>query len=69
MTVVPHARLRTSLCDLVGVQYPIVQTGMGWVAGPKLVSATANAGALRHFRGKRVLRNSRLQEQRRVHFA
>ena len=46
MTVVPHARLRTSLCDLVGVQYPIVQTGMGWVAGPKLVSATANAGAL-----------------------
>ncbi|NDB04540.1 MAG: nitronate monooxygenase [Acidimicrobiia bacterium] len=46
MTVDPHARLRTSLCDLVGVQYPIVQTGMGWVAGPKLVSATANAGAL-----------------------
>ncbi|MFZ9563761.1 MAG: NAD(P)H-dependent flavin oxidoreductase [Ilumatobacteraceae bacterium] len=46
MTVVPHARLRTSLCDLLGVQYPIVQTGMGWVAGPKLVSATANAGAL-----------------------
>ena len=46
MTVVSHARLRTSLCDLVGVQYPIVQTGMGWVAGPKLVSATANAGAL-----------------------
>lgn len=46
MTVVPHARLHTSLCDLVGVQYPIVQTGMGWVAGPKLVSATANAGAL-----------------------
>ncbi len=46
MTVVPHPRLRTPLCDLVGVEYPIVQTGMGWVAGPKLVSATANAGAL-----------------------
>ena len=46
MTVIPHERLRTSLCDLVGVRYPIVQTGMGWVAGPKLVSATANAGAL-----------------------
>jgi len=34
------------LCDLVGVRYPIVQTGMGWVAGPRLVAATANAGAL-----------------------
>jgi NAD(P)H-dependent flavin oxidoreductase YrpB (nitropropane dioxygenase family) len=34
------------LCDLLGIKYPIIQTGMGWVAGPKLVSATANAGAL-----------------------
>jgi NAD(P)H-dependent flavin oxidoreductase YrpB (nitropropane dioxygenase family) len=38
--------LRTRLCELVGVRYPIVQTGMGWVAGPRLVAATANAGAL-----------------------
>ena len=38
--------LHTALCDLVGVRHPIVQTGMGWVAGPRLVSATANAGAL-----------------------
>lgn len=38
--------LHTRLCDLVGIEVPIVQTGMGWVAGPKLVSATANAGAL-----------------------
>lgn len=41
-----HPRLHTALCDLVGVRYPIVQTGMGWVAGPRLVAATANAGAL-----------------------
>ncbi|MFM8303478.1 MAG: NAD(P)H-dependent flavin oxidoreductase [Actinomycetota bacterium] len=41
-----HPALRTAFCDLVGVEYPIVQTGMGWVAGPRLVSATANAGAL-----------------------
>lgn len=38
--------MRTALCDLVGSRYPIVQTGMGWVAGPKLVSASSNAGAL-----------------------
>ncbi|MER5930557.1 nitronate monooxygenase [Streptomyces sp. NPDC002054] len=38
--------METALTKLVGVRYPIVQTGMGWVAGPRLVSATANAGAL-----------------------
>lgn len=36
----------TALTRLVGVRHPIVQTGMGWVAGPRLVSAAANAGAL-----------------------
>ena len=41
-----HPRLHTSLCELLGVEYPIVQTGMGWVAGPRLTSATSNAGAL-----------------------
>jgi NAD(P)H-dependent flavin oxidoreductase YrpB (nitropropane dioxygenase family) len=41
-----HPRLHTSFCDLVGVEAPIVQTGMGWVAGPRLVSASAEAGAL-----------------------
>jgi NAD(P)H-dependent flavin oxidoreductase YrpB (nitropropane dioxygenase family) len=40
-----HPALTTSLLDLLGSKYPIVQTGMGWVAGPKLVSATSNAGA------------------------
>jgi len=41
-----HASLHTKFCKLVGVDVPIVQTGMGWVAGARLVSATANAGAL-----------------------
>ncbi|MEV0242182.1 nitronate monooxygenase [Streptomyces sp. NPDC050674] len=36
----------TALTRLTGVRHPLVQTGMGWVAGPRLVSATANAGAL-----------------------
>jgi NAD(P)H-dependent flavin oxidoreductase YrpB (nitropropane dioxygenase family) len=39
-------RLRTPLTELVGVEHPVVQTGMGWVAGVRLVSATANAGGL-----------------------
>ncbi|MET8579176.1 nitronate monooxygenase [Streptomyces sp. NPDC005012] len=42
----PPAVFRTALTELAGVRHPIVQTGMGWVAGPRLVSAAANAGAL-----------------------
>ncbi|MFJ6388691.1 NAD(P)H-dependent flavin oxidoreductase [Streptomyces sp. NPDC091972] len=38
--------METALTRLTGVRRPIVQTGMGWVAGPRLVSAAANAGAL-----------------------
>jgi NAD(P)H-dependent flavin oxidoreductase YrpB (nitropropane dioxygenase family) len=37
--------LHTSLCDQLGCRYPIVQTGMGWVATPELVAAVCNAGA------------------------
>lgn len=39
-------RIQTALTRLVGVEHPVVQTGMGWVAGARLVSATANAGGL-----------------------
>jgi NAD(P)H-dependent flavin oxidoreductase YrpB (nitropropane dioxygenase family) len=42
----PHPALRTRFCELVGVRYPIVQTGMGWVAGPRLTAATSEAGGL-----------------------
>ena len=38
--------LRTRICDLFGVEYPIVQTGMGWVSGATLTAATSSAGGL-----------------------
>jgi NAD(P)H-dependent flavin oxidoreductase YrpB (nitropropane dioxygenase family) len=38
--------LETALTKLVGVRHPVVQTGMGWVAGPRLVGAVAEAGGL-----------------------
>ena len=38
--------LKTPLTELVGIEYPVVQTGMGWVAGARLVAATSNAGGL-----------------------
>ncbi|CAM5643780.1 oxidoreductase [Streptomyces pilosus] len=46
MTSTTHHALRTPLCDLVGVRYPIVQTGMGYVSGPELTAATSAAGGL-----------------------
>jgi NAD(P)H-dependent flavin oxidoreductase YrpB (nitropropane dioxygenase family) len=38
--------IRTPICERFGIDVPIVQTGMGWVAGARLVSATAETGAL-----------------------
>ncbi|MCZ7530814.1 MAG: nitronate monooxygenase [Acidimicrobiia bacterium] len=40
------AALHTAACDLFGVEYPVVQTGMGWVSGASLTAATAEAGGL-----------------------
>ncbi len=40
------APLHTAACDLFGVEYPVVQTGMGWVSGASLTAATAEAGGL-----------------------
>jgi len=37
---------RTSLCDLLGIDYPILQSGMGLIAGPDLVAEVSAAGGL-----------------------
>jgi nitronate monooxygenase len=37
---------RTDLSDLLGIEYPILQSGMGGVAGPDLVAEVSNAGGL-----------------------
>ncbi len=41
-----HPALHTAACDLLGIRYPVVQTGMGWVSTPALTAATSNAGGL-----------------------
>lgn len=38
--------IHTPLCDLLGIRVPIIQTGMGWVAGARLAAATSEAGGL-----------------------
>jgi NAD(P)H-dependent flavin oxidoreductase YrpB (nitropropane dioxygenase family) len=38
--------LKTRICEMFGIEYPVIQTGMGWVSGATLTSATSNAGGL-----------------------
>jgi NAD(P)H-dependent flavin oxidoreductase YrpB (nitropropane dioxygenase family) len=38
--------LRTPICDLLGIDVPILCAGMGSVAGPELVAAVSEAGGL-----------------------
>jgi nitronate monooxygenase len=37
---------RTRLCEVLGIDYPILQSGMGGVAGPALAAEVSNAGGL-----------------------
>ena len=36
----------TAICELFGIEYPIIQGGMAWVSTSSLVAAVSNAGGL-----------------------
>jgi len=38
--------MRTVICDLLGIDYPIFQGGMAWIADADLAAAVSNAGGL-----------------------
>ena len=38
--------IRTDICELLGIEYPIIQGGMAWVADAYLAAAVSNAGGL-----------------------
>jgi enoyl-[acyl-carrier protein] reductase II len=38
--------IRTPLCDLLGIEHPIIQGGMAWAATAELAAAVSNAGGL-----------------------
>jgi enoyl-[acyl-carrier protein] reductase II len=38
--------LHTPICDLLGIEFPIIQAGMGVFTSAELVAAVSNAGAL-----------------------
>ena len=46
MTTATRSALHTPLCDLLGIQYPICQAGMGYVARCALAAAVSEAGGL-----------------------
>ena len=38
--------MNTRLCELLGIEYPIFQGGMAWVATAELAAAVSNGGGL-----------------------
>lgn len=46
--------IKTPICDLLGCEYPIIQTAMGWVAHSSLVAATCNAGGFGFLAGATI---------------
>ncbi|MCI5753922.1 MAG: nitronate monooxygenase [Clostridiales bacterium] len=38
--------IRTPICDLLGIEYPVFQGGMAWIADGKLAAAVSEAGGL-----------------------
>jgi enoyl-[acyl-carrier protein] reductase II len=38
--------IRTPVCDILGIEYPIFQGGMAWIADGKLAAAVSNGGGL-----------------------
>jgi enoyl-[acyl-carrier protein] reductase II len=37
---------KSVLCEMIGIQYPIIQGGMAWIADSSLAAAVSNAGGL-----------------------
>ena len=38
--------IKTPVCDMLGIKYPVFQGGMAWVSDSSLASAVSNAGGL-----------------------
>lgn len=38
--------LKTRVCELLDIKYPIIQAAMAWVINAEMVAAVSNAGGL-----------------------
>jgi nitronate monooxygenase len=57
---------RTAVCDVLGIDYPILQSGMGGIAGPELVAEVSRAGGLGILAGLNVPPDELRRRVRRV---
>ena len=37
---------KNPVCEMLGIEYPVIQGGMAWIADAKLAAAVSNAGGL-----------------------
>ena len=45
-----HLTVRTDLCTVLGIEFPIIQAAIAPYTSPELVAAVSNAGALGMYR-------------------
>ena len=38
--------IKSKICEMLGIRYPVFQGGMAWVADASLAAAVSNAGGL-----------------------
>ena len=38
--------IRSAICEMLGIRYPVFQGGMAWIADGKLAAAVSNGGGL-----------------------
>lgn len=38
--------IKTPICEILGIEYPVIQGGMAWIADANLAAAVSNAGGL-----------------------
>ncbi len=50
---------KTRICHLLGIEYPIIQGGMTWIANAELAAAASNAGYGTHCVAYRAAKHAR----------
>ena len=38
--------IKSAICEMLGIEYPVFQGGMAWIADGKLAAAVSNGGGL-----------------------
>ena len=38
--------IKSAICEMLGIEYPVFQGGMAWIADGKLVAAVSGGGGL-----------------------